>query len=108
MKNNKQHTFGTYNFLLIDEMIAENVQNLLKGHITCSSMKIVPQSNLQEFRNLLESIQNIPTLYISQSPERLILAYNLGIDTCFLNNGTNDIGAFNNTYEVPFTKRLTR
>lgn len=95
-----------YDLLLVDEDIRNfpNDNNISAS----SSMEFVPKLEQYELEKLFKSKAGIHTLYFSYDPDKLIVARECGIDTCFLNNGINDIGDFDKTYELPAIKQLHR
>lgn len=108
MRNNNQECIqDEYHLLLVDENISILPNNDIIS-IHSSSVEFVPELSGYELEQFFKSKDGIHTLYISYHPGKLKLAYECGIHTCFLNNGINDIGDFDKTYEIPVIKQLHR
>lgn len=97
----------TYHTIITD--IKEN-----KGLKTIfSANTIIPLPQFQEYKDTIDYFlqlrqtldkQNQSTLIASTNQLTLLPAKSLGLDTCFLNNGLNDIIEFNPTCEVSTMK----
>lgn len=107
MNSKKQDMKVQYDLLLIDKDIEKIPQDSYLS-ISSSAIEFVLKLGEQETEEFFRSKTEIHTLYVSSHPEKIQVACQYTIDTCFLNNGINDIGNFDRTYEIPYTKQLTK
>lgn len=107
MNSKKQDMKVQYDLLLVDEYIEKFPQDSWLS-ISSGAIEFVPKLGEHETKEFFKSKTGINTLYISSHPEKIQMACQYSIDTCFLNNGINDIGNFDRTYEIPYTKRLLK
>lgn len=107
MNSKKQDMKVQYDLLLIDKDIEKIPQDSYLS-ISSSAIEFVLKFGEQNTEEFFKSKTEIHTLYVSSHPEKIQVACQYTIDTCFLNNGINDIGNFDRTCEIPYTKRLTK
>lgn len=107
MNSKKRDIKVQYDLLLIDEDIKKIPQDGYLS-ISFSAIEFVLKLGEQNTEEFFKSKTEIHTLYVSSHPEKIQVACQYTIDTCFLNNGINDIGNFDRTCEFPYTKRLTK
>lgn len=103
--SNPSHT--NYDLLLLDEGVSKEYFTS-NPSIYTSAIEFVPDLDRIEMELYFKSKQSLDQkmLYVSLDPLRLALANQYSIDTCFLNNGNNDIMEFDKNYEIPYTKTL--
>ena len=102
-----------YQILLIDNELDINALSSLfpiQGKTIELSLITRDEDIVSYFCNQSNAYQElgIHALYVSADPEKLAVARDFQMDTCFLNNGINDVVDFDKTYEIPVTKKLTR
>lgn len=97
-----------YDLLLLDEGVSKEYFTS-NPSIYISAIEFVPDLDRIDMEQYFKSKKSLDQkmLYVSLDPLRLSLANQCSIDTCFLNNGNNDIMEFDKTYEIPYTKVLT-
>lgn len=103
----------SYQVLLIDSEININVlSSLLPIKTKAVEVSLITKDEdiISYFFNQFNTYQElgIRALYVSADPEKLVVARDFQMDTCFLNNGHNDVLDFDKTYEIPVTKKLIR
>lgn len=99
---------GSYDLLLLDEDVPKEYFTS-NTSVHAKAVEFVPELNRIEMELYLKSKKSLgqQMLYVSLNPLRLAIANEYSVDTCFLNNGINDIMDFDKSYEIPYTKVLT-
>lgn len=105
--SNNGRVQAEYKLILVDEEVKDFPSDTQLS-IHSRSLEFVPELDSYELGGFFKSKSEISTLYVSYNPGKLQLAHECGIDTCFLNNGINDIADFDKAYEIPYTKRLVK
>lgn len=97
----------TYQTIITDVKEKSSIQN----HFSTSTVLMMPK--FQEYQDIINyflqleqtiNTKNQETLIVSNNQVTLLPAKALGLDTCFLNNGLNDIVEFIPTHEISTTK----
>lgn len=98
---------ATYQTIITDVKEKATIQN----HFSASTVLMMPK--FQEYQDIINyflqleqtgDIKNQEALIVSNNQVTLLPAKALGLDTCFLNNGLNDIIEFNPTHEISTIK----
>ena len=108
----KDSTSANYQVFLIDNDLDNNIlSSLLPMKAKAVELSFIPNDESIEMYFANQSMsyqeQGIHALYVSCDPEKLVIARNFDMDTCFLNNGINDFLDFDKNYEIP-VKKLTK
>ncbi len=100
---------GSYDLLLLDEDVPEEYFTSDTSSIHTKAVEFVPELDRIEMELYLKNKKSSgqQMLYVSLNPLRLAIVNEYSVDTCFLNNGINDIMDFDKSYEIPYTKVLT-
>ena len=96
---------GSYDLLLLDEDVPEEYFTSDTSSIHTKAVEFVPELDRIEMELYLKNKKSSgqQMLYVSLNPLRLAIANEYSVDTCFLNNGINDIMDFDKSYEIPYT-----
>lgn len=100
---------ANYDLLLLDEDVSKEYFSS-NTSIYASAVEFVPDLDKIEIELYFKNKKSLDQqmLYVSFDPLRLAIAKQYSIDTCFLNNGNNDIMEFDKNYEIPLIKKLIK
>lgn len=102
-----------YNVILVDSDMREECNSVFQGQQDIIIEELPPLERdmmIDYFSKKTEdaSKENKRILLITSQQSTLYFAREASLDTCFINNGTNDFVSFSTTYEVPNVKQLKR
>ncbi len=100
--------FTKYNRILVDK-IAKEKYNLSLPHSKKKLVIVNIPSEESELLDFFRDRANDNQLLITSRKEVLPSAHYFGLDTCFINDGTNDVVDYPSTYEIyPEAKMLKK
>ena len=112
----KQKTFEdgsnfNYNVILVDSDMREDCSSIFQGQKDIIIEELPPLERdmmIDYFSKKTEdaSKENKRILLLTSQQSTLYFAREFSMDTCLINNGTNDFVSFSTTYEVPNVKQL--
>ena len=112
----KQKTFEdgsnfNYNVILVDSDMREDCSSIFQGQKDIIIEELPPLERdmmIDYFSKKTEdaSKENKRILLITSQQSTLYFAREFSMDTCLINNRTNDFVSFSTTYEVPNVKQL--
>ena len=100
-----------YNVILVDSDMREECSSIFQGQKDIIIEALPPLERdmmIDYFSKKTEdaSKENKHILLITSQQSTLYFAREFSMDTCLINNGTNDFVSFSTTYEVPNVKQL--